>query len=128
MSKIRTSRYFYRTVSKKISGYIDVLGNPARTQGTSTEDAFTIAIYKPTMNEIDLIRFGAGFDRYFHCNITSITNYSTILDGTISWSTSDSNVASIENGQLTVVGVGKCAIVAKDEIGNIEVWIFENKG
>jgi len=106
----------------KITGFIDNIVKNARTAGTVTEDLWSVGILKPDVNELDLIRFGAGADRYFH--------YAPIAPGTVTsklesvtWSTSDASVATVSNGVITGVGTGKCAVIAKDSAGNYECWI-----
>ena len=56
-----------------------------------------------------------------------MTTLNTKLTGTITWSTSDSNVATVSDGVVTNIGIGKCAILAKDEVGNYECWIVKNE-
>lgn len=114
------------TAYQKISGMIDGIRNPARTQGEATEDAWTVCVYKPGSNEFDCIRFGAGVDRYIHCDyILSATTVTSRLTSP-TWHTSDANVATVSNGAITIVGSGYCAIYAKDTSGNIEVWTVVN--
>lgn len=115
------------TTTTKISGYIDVQGDPQREAMTASEDAWSVCIYKPVSNDLDMIRFGAGVDRYFHITPISPTTLNTKLTGTITWSTSDSNVATVSDGIVTNIGIGKCAILAKDEVGNYECWIVKNE-
>ena len=106
-----------------ITGYIDVLDNPERTENTYTDDAWSVCIYKPLTNEFDMIRFGAGVDRYFHVTPISPTTVTSKLSGTLTWSTSDATVATVSGGVITGVGTGRCAILAKDADGNYECWI-----
>lgn len=108
-----------------ITGYIDNVRKNARTANTYTEDCWTMCVYKPIENEFDLIRFGAGIDRYFHVTPISPDTLTTRLSGTITWSSSDTSVATVSSGVVTGVGTGKCAILAKDENSNYECWIVE---
>ena len=107
-----------------MSGFIDVVRKNARVQNTETEDLWSVCIYKPDTNELDLIRFGAGKDRYFHVTPISPTTLTTQLSGTIAWSSSDTSVATVADGVVTEEGTGKCAVLAKDEDGNYECWII----
>lgn len=107
-----------------ISGMIDGLRNPARTQNTYTADAWTICVVKPISNEVDFIRFGAGVDRFIH--------YVPIAPGTVTsrfenpiWSSSDTSVATVSNGVIIGVSSGRCAIKAKDASGNLEFWVVD---
>ena len=107
-----------------ITGYIDALDNPARTENTHTEDAWSVCLYKPLSNEFDMIRFGAGSDRYFHVTpIEPTTVISRLTD--VTWSTSDATVATVSDGVITGAGTGRCGILAKDADGNYECWIVE---
>ena len=108
----------------KMSGYIDVLGNPARTSETYTEDAWSVCVYKPFEDVLDMIRFGAGADRYIHLVPIGAGTVTSQLDD-VTWSSSDTSVATVSGGVITEVGAGRCAIIAKDSSGNIEVWIVE---
>lgn len=112
------------TEMQKISGYIDTLGSPTRTVNTATEDAWTVCILKPFSNELDTIRFGAGADRYFHYAPIAPTTLTSKLSGTLTWSSSDLDVATVSNGVVTGVASGTCAIIAKDESGNYEAWVI----
>ena len=110
------------TNSMKISGFIDIKDAPARTAGTYTEDAWTACVLKPYSKELDCIRFGAGVDRYFHYNAIAPTTLTTRLSD-VTWSSSDTSVATVSNGVVTGVASGTCAILAKDSEGNYEAWI-----
>lgn len=108
----------------KITGYIDVQGNPARTEGTATEDLWTVCVLKPNSGELDCIRFGAGTDRYIHYLPISPGTVTTRLTG-VTWSSSDTSVATVVNGVITGVAAGTCAVLAKDSSGNYEAWIVK---
>ena len=104
-----------------ITGYIDEMGNPSRTQGTYTEDLWTVCVLKPNSGELDCIRFGAGNDRYFHYVPIAPTTLTTRLSN-VTWSSSDTSVATVSDGVVTGVASGTCAILAKDAEGNYEAW------
>lgn len=108
----------------KMSGYIDGLGNPARTAETYTEDAWSVCVFKPYDDMLDMIRFGAGVDRHFHLTPIAPTTVTSILDN-VTWSTSDATVATVSNGVITGVASGTCAILAKDSTGNYECWTVQ---
>lgn len=119
-ANISTSQY------QAISGQIDGIRNPDRTAGTYTEDAWSVVVFKPLSKELDLIRFGAGVDRYIHCEPVGAVTVTTRFAGTVTWHTSDASVATVSDGVITVSGAGRCAVYAKDEAGNIEVWVVES--
>ena len=111
------------TEMQKVSGYIDVIGSPTRTEGTATEDCWTVCVLKPNSKELATIRFGAGIDRYFHYNPIAPTTLTSKLTG-VTWSSSNESVATVSNGVVTGVASGTCAILAKDATGNYEAWII----
>lgn len=106
---------------QKISGYINVLAATDRTANTYTEDAWTVCVLKPNSQELDCIRFGSGYDRYFHYNAIAPTTLTSRLEG-VTWSSSDTSVATVSNGVVTGVASGTCGILAKDSEGNYEAW------
>ena len=108
----------------KITGYIDTITKPVREADTYTEDCWNVCVYKPDENVIDVIRFGGGSDRCFHINPIIPTTLTTKLSGTITWSSSDTAVATVSNGAVTGVASGRCAIIAKDTNLNYECWVI----
>ena len=48
-----------------ITGYVGSIVSPARTEGTATEDSWSVVVVKPVSRSISFIRFGAGDDRTF---------------------------------------------------------------
>ena len=111
------------TEMQKISGYIDVIGSYTRTADTASEDAWTVCILKPNSGMLSTIRFGAGVDRYFHYIPISPTTLTSRLSGTLTWSSSNTGVATVSGGVVTGVASGTCAILAKDANGNYEAWV-----
>lgn len=123
----------FEQVDTTAGGFLDISGNiggnagivaPARVLGSATEDLWNVCVLKPLAKEIDFIRFGAGVDRYFHFGKTVIegSNTLTTMLGTVTWSTSDSSVATVSDGTVTAVGSGLCQITATDDAGNFETW------
>lgn len=49
----------------KITGYDGELIAPKRTEGTATEDLWSIVVVRPKARKINIVRFGAGEDREF---------------------------------------------------------------
>lgn len=107
----------------KISGYIDVMGVYDRTVNTVSEDAWTACVLKPESGELATVRFGAGVDRFFHYKPIAPTTLTSKLSS-VTWSTSNSSVATVSNGVVAGVASGTCAILAKDSTGNYEAWII----
>lgn len=108
-----------------ISGFIDTLVFPGRVDGTYTKDAWNVNILKPFDGEINIIRFGAGYDRHIHYEYIAPATLTTRLTDTVTWASSDNAVATVSNGVVTGVAAGKCAVIAKDAEGNIEVWMIK---
>ena len=113
----------YREDHEEATGYIDLIVKNARASGTATEDLWSVVVYKPQSNDISFIRFGAGADRYFHVTPIVPGTVTTKLSGTITWSSSDTSIATVSGGEITGVGTGTCAVLAKDAAGNYECWI-----
>lgn len=109
----------------EIVGYIDEKTAPTRSNSDYTKDAWTMCVYKPASNDLSLIRFGAGSNRYFHNTPIAPTTVTTKLTDTITWSSSDNTIATVANGVITGVSTGRCAILAKDEHNNYECWTVE---
>ena len=109
-----------------MSGYIDTISAEERIPFTVSEDAWTVCIYKPISNMLHTIRFGSGKDRHFHVTPIAPQEVTTLLEGSITWSSSNINIATVNNGVITGVSEGTCAILAKDTIGNYECWIVKN--
>lgn len=112
------------TQYQMITGYVDGLNAPSRTENTYTEDAWTVCVLKPNSKEFDCIRFGAGADRYFHYEPIAPTTLSSRLSN-VTWSSSDTSVATVSNGVVTGVASGTCGILAKDSEGNYECWTIK---
>lgn len=115
----------YADGNSGMSEYIDVVLKNARNAEDETFDLWSVCVYKPLTNELSVIRFGGGHDRYFHVTSISPTTVTTKLTGTITWSSSDTSVATVASGVITGVSAGRCAILAKDVTGNYECWIVE---
>lgn len=105
-----------------ITGFVNVKRSPERTGWTASECVWSVCVYKPWADEFDVIRFGAGVDRYFHLTPIAPQTVSTRLTGTVTWSSSDTAVATVSGGVISGAGSGRCAVIAKDAEGNIECW------
>jgi len=100
-----------------VDGYVRVFG-------TKDEYAFELMSFDFTNGLIDCYRIGVGYDRFIH--YATITNPSTLtlsmLTGTITWSSSDTTVATVSNGTVTKVSAGNAVIKAKAENGQEEYF------
>lgn len=113
----------------RITGEIGEIVAPERTLKTATEDLWSVFVVKPLSGIISSIRFGAGSDRHFHYNAISVettVTLTSILTGTLTWTTSDDSVATVSNGGVvSAQSTGKCQIIATDTNGNFEAWTIE---
>ena len=108
-----------------ITGYQGSIVSPSRTRRTATEDLWSVFVVKPISGVVAQIRFGAGVNRYFHYKPTAVTTtvaLTSILSGTLTWTTSDGDVATVSDGTVTAVATGSCQITATDADGNFETW------
>ncbi len=95
----------------------------ARELHTVAEHAFDVVHVNTQSATIKMFRIGAGHNRIYHLdNMTSVGTLSTELTGTITWTSSDTSVATVSGGTVTVIGSGRARIVATDESGNTETW------
>lgn len=121
--QVDTTTSDFLAITGNIGGNAGIIA-PTRTLGTVTEDLWSVCVLKPLSKEIDFIRFGAGVDRYFHFEKTVVSDtqtLTTVLD-TVTWTTSDSSVATVSSGTVTAAGSGVCQITATDADGNFETW------
>lgn len=114
----------YPGLVEQVTGYIDQIVCPTRVVNTATEDLWTACVFKPNSGELDCVRFGAGADRYFHYEPIAPTTLTARLSG-VTWSSSDTSVATVSNGVVTGVASGTSAILAKDADGNYEAWLIK---
>lgn len=108
-----------------ITGYEGSIIAPSRTRRTATEDLWSVCVLKPLSGELDVIRFGAGANRLFHYEPTTVTttaSFTSKLTGTLTWTTGDASVATVSDGTVTAVGSGSCQITTTDTDGNFETW------
>lgn len=115
----------YIDTGSSMIGYIDNILRPGRVNKTATEDLWSVVVYKPDSKELSCIRFGAGYDRYFHVEPIAPTTVTTKLSGTITWSSSNTEIATVSSGVISGVATGRCAVLAKDTTGNYECWIVD---
>lgn len=113
---IATTTDAYKRQNKKVRPM-------ARELHTVAEHAFDVVHVNTQSATIHMFRIGAGHNRIYHLdNMTSVGTLSTELTGTITWTSSDTSVATVSGGTVTVIGSGRARIVATDESGNTETW------
>ena len=95
-----------------------------RAYETATEDLWDVVVFMPTIKEIDMIRFGAGPNRYFHYDPIAPTTLTARLSS-VTWASTDTSIATVSNGTVTGVASGTCAVTATDANHNFELWIIK---
>lgn len=95
----------------------------SQTAGTITEQAFDVVSLDYTNNLAYYERIGRGKSRIIHLiSVSASTALSTSLTGTITWSSSDDNIATVSNGTITRVTTGT-VIIKADNGTTEEVWV-----
>lgn len=93
------------------------------TTGTITEQAFDVVSLDYTNNLAYYERIGRGKSRIIHLiSVSASTALSTSLTGTITWSSSDDNIATVSNGTITRITTGT-VIIKADNGTTEEVWV-----
>lgn len=126
VSVMSAANKFYNSTASisGIVGNIDEIIFPARVADTAAEDSWNVNVYNAVSGVLHVIRFGAGNDRIFHVYPIAPTTLTSQLTS-VTWSSSDTTVATVSDGVVTAVGAGRCAILAKDTAGNYECWVIE---
>lgn len=113
-----------------------------KTADSGDDTAFCVMVVNPTEQKVHAICYGAGYDRevFFGAETVAVTGVtlstasgtlnpggSTTLTATVApsnatnktvlWSTSNSSVATVNNGTVTAVGVGTATITATTQDG-----------
>ena len=113
-----------------------------KTADSGDDTAFCVMVVNPTEQKVHAICYGAGYDRevYFGAESVAVTGITlnaasgTLAPGatttltatvapsnatnkTVLWSTSNSAVATVNNGTVTAVGVGTATITATTQDG-----------
>lgn len=117
---------------------------PDRETGTIYEQAFDVIGVDSVNSIIHAVRIGglamdnytvptdSGFssegvaeERIVHCNPVDISSGGTLtasIVGTITWKSSNTDVATVSNGTITKVSTGKAFISASNKNGIYEYW------
>ena len=98
----------------------------SQTAGTITEQAFDVVSLDYINNLAYYERIGRGKSRIIHLlSVSASTTLSTNLSGTITWSSGDESIATVNNGTITRVTTGT-VIIKADNGTTEEVWICNN--
>ena len=99
---------------------------PARSLYTASEQLFNAVILKPQSKVMDVIRFGAGYDRKLHYDLITIkVGKDIVLKSSINatrWDSMDESIAVVADGKISAVAEGMTGIRAYDAEGNYEMW------
>ena len=120
--QVTTDAYYYEDSSSYDDPEIPVLN---REIGTDSEQAFDVATVETYSNTVYLTRIGAGRNRIIHCSKAPVSTTVTLtseLSGSLTWGSTNANVATVSDGTVTKAGDGSCMISAADISGNVEYW------
>lgn len=96
---------------------VDHIDGYPRTFGTKNEYSFDIMNFDFSNEIINCYRVGVGYDRHIHYNMiedaTTLTPASST--GSITWTSNNTSVATVNNGSVTKVSSGYAVIKAVDE-------------
>lgn len=109
-----------------------------RPNGTTKEIAFDFVCFDKGKKMLDFVRFGAPASLDFHRQGTieervvryngtqvAVGNSATLVPvtgGTITWSSSNTSVATVSNGVVSGIASGSCVITAINELNQAELF------
>ena len=99
-----------------------------RNINNATSESWDVVVLRPNSSKLFYIRFGAGVNRIFNyipVSVTTTESLTSVLTGTLTWSSSNTSVATVSNGTVTAVASGRAEIKAADTDGNFEVWFVD---
>ena len=105
-------------------------GGLTRGVGTINENAFEVVEIDKTNKIINLIRIGAGNNRFIHYDVNEVVvNNSTTLisslSGTLTWTSKNTNIATVSSNTVTGVASGYASIYASNENGEEEYFVVK---
>lgn len=97
------------------------------TIGTVTELAFDTITVDFSTKSVRTARIGRGLNRIVHGGVNNVTTTITLTSELTSptWSTSDSSVATVNNGVVTKVASGS-AIIKATTANSVEIWFVKS--
>lgn len=98
-----------------------------RQLNSGSKDLWDVVVLKPFSGVLDFVRFGSGVNRRYHISPVGDGTLTSTLDGAVTWASSNTTIAVVNNGAVTGIDSGRCAITATDTAGNYETWIFDNQ-
>ena len=99
--------------------------------GTTREHAFDVVCIDTAGHVIRTVRLGDGSDRVFHlAPVTAAGTLVSELSGTLTWSSSDTSVATVSGGAVTRVAAGGAFVTAagavrEDGSRPTEMWAVQ---
>lgn len=98
-----------------------------REAGTIGEQVVDMVTANLALKTLFFTRVGAGGDRIIHYAPTVVSSGVSLrseLDGTLTWESDNTSVATVSSGGVVSgVGAGCCTVRAKDDSGNEEIWV-----
>ena len=101
---------------------------PERVEGELSDQGFDVFTCDNENKTIYTSRFGAGNDRIIHgdvhiVNVGGTITLNSVLDGTLTWTSQDTGIATISDGVVTGVTSYYVAVFAEDAAGKREYFI-----
>jgi hypothetical protein len=102
---------------------------PTRVEEDLSAQGFDVFTCDSANHIIYTNRFGAGNDRIIHNDVNNVGSGNTItltsvLEGTLSWVSQNTNIATVSGGVVTGVSDGYVAIYAEDSNGKREYFVI----
>ena len=105
---------------------------PTRAADDYREDLWNAVVIDQENDIVNVIRFGAGVDRYVHITPVEVSVTTTLTPSVVtpaSWTTRESEDVSVVEG-IVIVGAGatpgsRLTVRAVDANGNMEIWAIK---
>jgi len=91
-----------------------------------TYPTFDLMAYDHNADILYCDRIGAGANRIVHCNRESVITTALLtasITGTLTWTSDNTEIATVSDGTVTAVATGYSLITAANENGEKETWV-----